>query len=350
MADDRYCFLADWFDPQAAISRRFQVLYYPSDNSVELYDVRNKRHFLKRCRAENLSVADMYLGNMITVMSRTMKIVEYGDAYTTRALSSNQQKTTALLVSGHLSKLGQIVDSIYKNGLKITKMRKVEISSTEAFKLFESDRDKSTFNTITRAISDGPVVAMELLGSDAQQTWISIIGKSDITSELSKEVLNRISESILESRRIGKNTATYVGTTCCVIKPHLVGSGMAGAALYEIQKAGFEISAIQTVNFSKPNAEEFLEVYKGVVQEYPEMVEELISGTSIAIEIKGPNAHAAFRDFCGPHDPEIARVLRPNTLRAILGIDKIKNGVHCTDLPEDTILEVEYFFRILDQS
>lgn len=25
-------------------------------------------------------------------MSRTMKIVEYGDAYTTRALSSNQQK------------------------------------------------------------------------------------------------------------------------------------------------------------------------------------------------------------------------------------------------------------------
>ena len=82
-------------------------------------------------------------------------------------------------------------------------------------------------------------------------------------------MLNRISESILESRRIGKNTATYVGTTCCVIKPHLVGSGMAGAALYEIQKAGFEISAIQTVNFSKPNAEEFLEVYKGVVQEYP---------------------------------------------------------------------------------
>lgn len=44
---------------------------------------------------------------------------------------------------------------------------------------------------------------------------------------------------------------------------------MAGAALYEIQKNGFEITAIQTVNFTKPNAEEFLEVYKGVVQEYP---------------------------------------------------------------------------------
>lgn len=39
------------------------------------------------------------------------------------------------------------------------------------------------------------------------------------------------------------------------------------------------------------------------------MVEELISGTSIAVEIKGPNAHAAFRDFCGPHDPVLKRLL-----------------------------------------
>lgn len=74
---------------------------------------------------------------------------------------------------------------------------------------------------------------------------------------------------MLETRKAGKNTASYVDTTCCVLKPHLVGAGMAGAALYEIQKAGFEIAAIQTVNFTKPNAEEFIEVYKGVVHDYP---------------------------------------------------------------------------------
>ena len=82
-------------------------------------------------------------------------------------------------------------------------------------------------------------------------------------------MLNRIAESALDNRRVGKNTASYVGTTCCVIKPHLVNSGMAGAIIYEIQKAGFDVVAIQSVIFSKPNAEEFLEVYKGVVQEYP---------------------------------------------------------------------------------
>jgi hypothetical protein len=63
-------------------------------------------------------------------------------------------------------------------------------------------------------------------------------------------VLNRLSEQILESRKLGKNTAAYVGTTCCVIKPHAVAAGMAGAILYEIQKSGFEIVAIQTVIFN----------------------------------------------------------------------------------------------------
>lgn len=54
-------------------------------------------------------------------------------------------RVTAVLISGHLGKLGQIVDSIYKKGLKITKMRKVELSSQEAFKLMESERDTSSF-------------------------------------------------------------------------------------------------------------------------------------------------------------------------------------------------------------
>lgn len=57
----------------------------------------------------------------------------------------------------------------------------------------------------------------------------------------------------------------------------------------------------------------------------------------------------SFRELCGPHDPEIARTLRPQSLRAKFGIDRVKNAVHCTDLPEDGILEVEYFFNILQQ-
>ena len=37
---------------------------------------------------------------------------------------------------------------------------------------------------------------------------------------------------------------------------------------------------------------------------------------------------------------EIARHIRPRTLRALYGKDKMKNAVHCTDLAEDASLEV----------
>ncbi|CAF0792128.1 unnamed protein product [Brachionus calyciflorus] len=349
MSEERFCFHADWYDPQAAFNRRYQLLYYPSDGSVELFEIKTKRHFLKRSRIETINPSDLYIGSTVTILSRTMKIVEYGDVYTSRSLSSNQQRTTAVLVKGHLSKLGQIIDSVYKSGIKISKMRQVQLNTQDAYHLISTQRDKSNFNVCTNALTEGPIVVMELLGADALNKWKSVIGVSDITSELDFETMNKINENLLQNRKLGKNTAVYNDTTCCIIKPHLVASGMAGAAIYEIQRAGYDISAIMALNFSKPNAEEFLEVYKGVLQEYPEMVEELVNGTCFALEVKSQGSQGTFRDFCGPHDPEIARTLRPGTLRALFGTDKIKNAVHCTDLQEDSILEVEYFFRILDQ-
>ncbi len=87
------------------------------------------------------------------------------------------------------------------------------------------------------------------------------------------------------------------------------------------------------------------------------MAVHLTTGPCIALEIRQENAVIiflefyikvkTFRDLCGPHDPEIAKNLRPNTIRARFGIDRVKNAVHCTDLPEDGVLEVEYFFNIL---
>jgi len=45
-------------------------------------------------------------------------------------------------------------------------------------------------------------------------------------------------------------------------------------------------------------------------------------------------------------DPEIAKNFRPNTLRGRFGCDRVKNAVHCTDLPEDGVIESSYFFQM----
>jgi len=101
---------------------------------------------------------------------------------------------------------------------------------------------------------------------------------------------------------------------------------------------------------TRTNASEFLEVYKGVLPEYSKLAEELSNGPCFALEVRSENAVQALRELIGPHDPELARVLRPTTLRAQFGVDKVMNAIHCTDLPEDGQLEVEYFFRILQNN
>ena len=87
------------------------------------------------------------------------------------------------------------------------------------------------------------------------------------------------------------------------------------------------------------------------------MVDEITSGSCIALEIsagrvsfssasstetkdQNNNIVAHFRHFVGPYDPEIAKRIRPDSLRAQFGEDKVKNAIHCTDLAEDGELEV----------
>jgi len=146
-----------------------------------------------------------------------------------------------------------------------------------------------------------------------------------------------------------KATALFNNCTCCVIKPHIVQKLMSGKVIDSILGEGFEISAMQMFFLDRPTAEEFLEVYKGILPEFSQLVDQLITGPCIALEVRQEGVVKAFRELCGPHDPEIARVLRPKTLRSRFGMDRVRNAVHCTDLPEDGILEVEYFFNILQQ-
>lgn len=63
--------------------------------------------------------------------------------------------------------------------------------------------------------------------------------------------------------------ATMQNCTCCVIKPHAVIEGNVGAILEHIAKTkNFYISAIAMFSVDVANAQEFNEIYKGVLPEY----------------------------------------------------------------------------------
>ena len=135
-----------------------------------------------------------------------------------------------------------------------------------------------------------------------------------------------------------------------LVRPSAIKDGQLGQIIDQVLSAGFQIGNLQMMQLNRPNATEFLEVYKGVVPEYADWTEELTSGKVVAVQVlMEQNPVLALRELCGPHDPEIASHLAPDSVRARFGASKVKNAVHCTDLPEDGPLEVDYFFGILQQ-
>jgi len=238
-------------------------------------------------------------------------------------------------------------------------------------------RAKTFFDGLVDHMSSGPILALALVGQNAVRAWRELLGPTN-PLEAKTAAPNSIrgqfgsinprnaahgSDSGVSSQReldffFGPNsrlsTTASMGNdnsaTCAVVKPHIVLSGGFGQVLTQIQEKGWNVTALQLHNFERANAEEFYEVYKEVVPEYEMMVAELCTGPCIALEVSSDGEDPATRfkkDVAGPRDPVIAKELEKGSVRALFGNDKVRNAIHCTDLPDDTKLELTYMFQIL---
>lgn len=91
-ADKMYTFLVEWFDTQAELTRQYLLSYHSSDDTLEMYDVKNRRTFLKRCSYPSVLLSDLFIGAQITVYARQLRVVEYGDDFTRNELSIEQSR------------------------------------------------------------------------------------------------------------------------------------------------------------------------------------------------------------------------------------------------------------------
>merc|ERR1719393_97964 len=92
--DSRYCFTVTWYDVAASLKRQYQLIYYTADGTIEMYDLKNRRTFLKRCVYPAVTAKDLYKGGIITVYSRQLTVVDYGDEYTRKVFEGNASTVT----------------------------------------------------------------------------------------------------------------------------------------------------------------------------------------------------------------------------------------------------------------
>ncbi len=76
-------------------------------------DKKMSRVFLKRIEAPNVKLADFYIGANVTIHSRIIRIVEYGDIATQRKQCSERECTFGMIKPCSYQNIGKIIDAVH---------------------------------------------------------------------------------------------------------------------------------------------------------------------------------------------------------------------------------------------
>jgi len=318
---EQYGFVVEWFDRQAEIMREYQLTAFVIKREpmeVAMYDPKSKRAFLKRMPVADLTLDDLYMGGTVALHGRQLKVKGYLDARTEQALEQGRDSFAMLILPAAFQQLGHVLSAVEGSGFRVCKLRLVN--------------------------DNGPTVALEVFGTPDRSRW------DQLTQKFPPGYVQQVSSAApyFEDKQRFPGTSAGNNCTLCVIRPHAMKAGNAGAIVNAIFEAGFEISAAQLLHLQRIQAAELFDVYKGVLPYQSEMVDAMCAAPCLALELRCPdNVVEKFRDLCGPHDVDMAKHIRPNSLRARFGLDNAQNGVHSTDLEDDGESEVHYVFGTL---
>ena len=158
-------FETQWFDAQSDLIRNYLFTYYPKDNTIEMFDYKNKRMFLKRMACPEISPKDLFIGSTVTVFARQLKIVDYGDVFTRGHFAQGKQSTFAMIKPDVYTHTGKIIDSIYRSGFVIGALKMTRFNAQTAAR-FLANSPSSSPEDVNFLQSD-VCTGMQLVAEDA---------------------------------------------------------------------------------------------------------------------------------------------------------------------------------------
>lgn len=136
--------------------------------------------FMKRMACPGVNLQELYVGSIINVYSRQLKLVEFGDIFTRRAFESSAEKTFAMIKPDCYTQTGKIIDAIYKNGFKISKLKMSKFTQPQHADLFyEEHRGKPFFSDLQGFMQSDVVTGMELVSENAISRFREVLGPTD---------------------------------------------------------------------------------------------------------------------------------------------------------------------------
>ena len=130
--------------------------------------------------------------------------------------------------------------------------------------------------------------------------------------------------------------------TLSIIKPDAVKRNLTGKINSIFESNNLSIVAQKMILLSKLDAERFYGVHKERAF-FNDLCDYMTSGPIIVQVLKGKNAVTKNRELMGATNPANAE---DNTVRKMFGLSVEENSVHGSDSPENSEIEINFFFQI----
>jgi nucleoside-diphosphate kinase len=307
------------------------------------------------------------VGSRVTINARRMEILDTADVYTKESVdSSDFVKSLVIVPPKSYMTAGFIIGSICRiASARITRIRMLKMDRRHVSDLLEdTNPSEDDFEFLIADVVT--VIEFEHSTETEIQRYLGIVeneknarvgpffrGKLMSESHSSTILASEFPRSpekpmdFLFDNKTNCIAQTAIMNFCAlvIVKPHAF-QDYVGPIVQLLLDSGFEISSMETRFLDLPFVERFLEGYAQALScsVLHETCLELSSSTCLVLQVRSENVVPKLRELCGPMDPEIARVIAPNTIRARFGIDKIRNAVYCTDMEEDGIRDCKLMF------
>jgi nucleoside-diphosphate kinase len=129
-------------------------------------------------------------------------------------------------------------------------------------------------------------------------------------------------------------------STLIILKPDAVRRKLTGEIIRRIEQKDLTIERMEMRQLDKATLDQHYAEHAGKGF-YDELVEFMMSGPVVVMEVSGRDAYSVMRTLMGTTDPASAA---PGTIRGDFGILFTENLIHGSDSEESAKRELEIFF------
>ena len=286
-----------------------------------------------------ITINELQIGSLVVIEEKQYKVFDYNNFFTKKFFEERRRRVLAIIKPDAYSFIGQIMERIISSGFYIKHLRSFKWNIEQAYDFYLEHIGKPYFDNLIKHASSGLSVGLELVSDNAVERWRKLMGPKNVGvarktaphrlralygtnfiknalhgSHSPSRSLSEI-EFVFGSETRYNTTATLKGCSCLFVKPHAMQAGNLGLIIGDIMDNGFKITAIEQITLSKTEANDFFKSYKDKSIEFVQMVNHVVSGPIVVMEVCKENAVDELRKIVGPNDPEEAVRVNPRSIR-----------------------------------